>query len=139
MEGRPLSRAIEVVAAVIEEDGLFLLTRRQEGTHLAGMWEFPGGKIEPGETHAAALRREIREELGVEVEVGTLILETSHAYPERAVTLYFYRCVPGGPPGPLLDQEMRWVPREELRTLGLPPADADLIRLLTEPTARRPG
>jgi mutator protein MutT len=131
VEGRPLSHAIEVVAAVIEEHGLFLLTRRQEGTHLAGMWEFPGGKVDPGESHEHALRREIREELGADISVRDLILETSHAYPERTVTLYFYRCGLAGTPSPLLNQEMRWVPREELRDLGLPPADSDLIRLLT--------
>jgi 8-oxo-dGTP diphosphatase len=123
--------AIEVVAAVLEVDGRFLLTRRQAGTHLAGMWEFPGGKIEPGETHVDALRREIKEELGTDVDVHALILETSHTYPGRTVTLYFYDCSLIGAPSPLLGQEMRWVARAELTTLGLPPADADLIRVLT--------
>ena len=120
-----------VVAAVIEDSHRFLVTRRQPGVHLAGMWEFPGGKIEPDETHAAALRRELREELDVEVEVGECVYQTRHAYPERTVELYFYRCSLKGMPRPLLGQDLRWVPRAELRTLGFPPADTELIELLT--------
>lgn len=121
---------IAVVAAVIENDGRFLLTRRLPGTHLAGMWEFPGGKIAVAEAHTDALRREIREELGSTVDIADLLLETTHVYPERTVALYFYRCTLTGLPRPLLGQEMRWVPREELQSLGLPPSDEDLIRLL---------
>ena len=120
-------RVVAVVAAVIEEDNRFLVTRRLPRTHLAGMWEFPGGKIDPDEPHADALRRELREELDVEADIGPLEYETSHAYPERTVTLYFYRCRLKGHPRPLLGQEMRWVARRELATLGFPPADAELI------------
>ncbi len=122
--------AIFVVAAVIERDDCFLVTRRQAGVHLSGMWEFPGGKIDPDETHAAALRREIREELDCDVDVGDAVLETTHAYPGRTVTLYFYRCEIIGTPRPMLGQEMRWVPRAELPVLGFPPADEELIRRL---------
>ena len=121
-----------VVAAVIEDRHSFLVTRRQPGVHLAGMWEFPGGKIHPDETHDAALRRELREELDIEVEVGECVYQTLHAYPERTVELYFYRCSLKGVPTPLLGQEMRWVPRAELRSLGFPPADTELIDLLTK-------
>jgi 8-oxo-dGTP diphosphatase len=127
---------IVVVAAVIEEDEQFLLTRRQSGVHLAGLWEFPGGKIDEGETHAAALAREIREELDTDVDVGDLVFEVTHAYDDRTVALYFYRCRLRGEPRPLLGQEMRWVPRADLATLGFPPADEELIRLLTESPAR---
>jgi 8-oxo-dGTP diphosphatase len=127
--------AIAVVAAVIEDAGAFLVTRRPTGVHLAGLWEFPGGKIDEGETHAAALAREIREELGVDVTVHDLIFQTTHAYPERTVTLYFYRCRLGGQPTPMLGQEMRWVARNELPSLGFPPADKDLIRLLSASAA----
>jgi mutator protein MutT len=122
---------IVVVAAVIEDNDRFFLTRRQAGVHLAGMWEFPGGKIDPDETHADALRREIREELDAEVEVGELVLHTQHAYPDRMIALYFYRCGLIGTPRPQLGQEMRWFGRAELPALGLPPADAELIELLT--------
>ena len=121
---------ISVVAAVIERDDRFLVTRRQAGVHLAGLWEFPGGKIDPDETHAAALRREIREELDCDVDVGDVILETTHAYPGRSITLYFYRCEVLGTPRPMLGQEMRWVPRAGLAALGFPPADEELIRRL---------
>ena len=122
--------AIAVVAAVIESDGRFLVTRRQAGVHLAGMWEFPGGKIDPDETHEDALRREIREELDCDVDVGDAIFETTHAYAGRSVTLYFYRCAIRGTPRPMLGQSMRWVPRGELEMLGFPPADEELIRRL---------
>ncbi|MBI3047548.1 MAG: (deoxy)nucleoside triphosphate pyrophosphohydrolase [Acidobacteria bacterium] len=121
-----------VVAAVIEEDHHILVTRRQPGVHLAGMWEFPGGKIDPEESHSAALRRELREELGVDADVGELVYETTHAYPDVTVELYFYRCRLIGHPRPLLGQEMRWVPRAELPTLGFPPADKELIDRLVQ-------
>jgi mutator protein MutT len=125
-----------VVAAVVEEQGRFLVTRRPAGVHLGGMWEFPGGKIDENEGHAAALEREIREELGVDVAVRDLTYETVHAYPDRTVALYFYRCRLLGTPRPLLGQEMRWVAREELASLGFPPADKELIdRLINSPSS----
>jgi 8-oxo-dGTP diphosphatase len=127
---------IVVVAAVIEADGAFLVTRRQEGVHLAGLWEFPGGKIDEGETHDAALVREIREELDAEIEVGDLIFHVAHAYDDRTVALYFYRCRLRTEARPLGGQEMRWVPRADLPTLGFPPADEELIKLLTGSVAR---
>jgi 8-oxo-dGTP diphosphatase len=122
---------IIVVAAVVEENDAFLVTRRPAGVHLAGLWEFPGGKIDPTETHADALRREMREELDTDVDVGELVFETTHAYPERTVALYFYRCVLKQRPHPLLGQDMQWVKRSELAALGFPPADEELIRRLT--------
>jgi mutator protein MutT len=121
-----------VVAAVIEANEQFLVTRRQAGVHLAGMWEFPGGKIDRDEPHAAALRRELREDLDVEVDVGERVYHTVHAYDDRTVELHFYRCGLKGEPRPLLGQQMRWVPRGELATLGFPPADTELIQMLTK-------
>ena len=123
---------ILVVAAVIEQEDRFLVTRRQDGVHLAGLWEFPGGKVADGESHTAALRREIHEELDVEIVVRDLVLETSHDYPERVVTLFFYRCDLIGTPRPMIGQEMAWVTRTELPTLNFPPADDELIRRLTD-------
>jgi 8-oxo-dGTP diphosphatase len=124
-----------VVAAVIEQDGLFLVTRRLEGTHLAGLWEFPGGKVASGETHVQALEREIREELDAGVDVSELLLESQFDYTERRVSLHFYRCSLRGTPRPLLGQLMKWVPRAELRALDFPPADAELIDRLAAPEA----
>jgi 8-oxo-dGTP diphosphatase len=125
-----------VVAAIIEQDDAFLLTRRQKGVHLEGLWEFPGGKVDPGETHVDALARELREELDVGATVHGLRFHTTHHYGDRAVALYFYQCQLLGTPRPLLGQEMRWVPRRELATLGFPPADTELIRVLTDSAAR---
>jgi 8-oxo-dGTP diphosphatase len=121
---------IAVVAAVIEHDDRFLLTRRQDGVPLAGHWEFPGGKVGAGESHADALRREIAEELDTDVAVQELVLETTHAYPERTVTLFFYRCDLLGLPKPMLGQQMEWIPRVKLSSLLFPPADNELIRML---------
>ncbi len=123
--------SIVVTAAVIERGGTFLLTRRLEGVHLEGYWEFPGGKCEPDETLQACLVRELREELGVDAVVGHEILSTSHAYPERIVELHFFAVTLGSEPAPRLGQEMRWIRREDLRSLTLPPADDELVALLT--------
>jgi len=122
---------ILVVAAVIEREGRFLVTRRQHGVHLAGFWEFPGGKVADGESHTEALGREIHEELDVNIVVQDLVLETSHEYTDRVVTLFFYRCDLIGTPRPMIGQEMNWVAREELPSLNFPPADDELIRRLT--------
>jgi mutator protein MutT len=121
---------IVVVAAVIERDGKFLLSRRMQGTHLAGLWEFPGGKCEPEETHEACLSRELSEELGVESSIGAEIIAIAHAYPERTVRLHFRRCSILGAPRPLLGQELKWVGGEELTALKLPEADQALVDLL---------
>lgn len=121
---------IVVLAGVIEQDGAFLLTRRLKGTHLAGTWEFPGGKCEPEESHEACLRRELAEELGVDAAVGEEIFTITHAYAERTVELHFRRCTLNGTPQPLLGQEMKWATREELHTLEFPEADRELIERL---------
>ena len=121
---------IVVTAAVIDRDGRFLVTRRQQGVHLEGYWEFPGGKCEAGESLDACLARELREELDVEAQVGEEVLVTTHPYADRSVELHFFRCDLKGEPRPLLGQEMRWATREELATLEFPPADAALIQML---------
>lgn len=123
---------VVVVAAVIERDGAFLLTRRLAGTHLEGMWEFPGGKVHHSETHAEALRRELHEELDIAATVGALVHQVTHAYPEKTVELHFYRCTFEGEPKPMMGQVMRWVPRDELAALRFPEADRDLIANLAE-------
>ena len=125
--------AVEVVAAVIERDSRYLITRRLEGTHLAGLWEFPGGKLLPGERPEDALRRELREELGVEAAVGELMETVDWTYPEKSVRLLFFRCALAGEPAPLEGQEMRWVAAADLPTYGFPEADATLITRLSRP------
>ena len=122
---------VVVAAAVIERDGRFLVTRRQKGVHLEGCWEFPGGKCHDGESLAACLQREVREELAVDANVGEDLFTITHNYADRAVELHFFRCEVTGEPSPQLGQEMRWVRREELPTLDFPPADEELIRILT--------
>lgn len=123
-------KPIVVVAAVIERDDAFLLTLRPDGTHLSGHWEFPGGKVHQSETHAEALRREIFEELDAAADVGEVVHEVTHAYPEKTVQLFFYRCRLAGEPKPMIGQQMRWVPRTELASLPFPEADRDLIEQL---------
>ena len=122
---------IVVSAAVIEDDGRYFVTRRHPGTHLEGYWEFPGGKCEDGESIEECLRRELKEELGAEVVVGPEIFTVAHEYPDRDVELHFLSCTFLNSPVPLLGQEMRWVPRDELRSLAFPPADDELIARLT--------
>ena len=126
----PDAARIVVAAAVFERGGRFLLTRRLRGAHLEGCWEFPGGKCEAGESHAAGLEREILEELDAAIRVGREIFTITHAYPDREVELHFFVCDLLSEPRPMLGQDMRWVPRDELAALDFPPADEELIRLL---------
>jgi 8-oxo-dGTP diphosphatase len=121
---------VPVVAAVIERDDAFLLTLRVAGTHLAGHWEFPGGKVHVGETHQQALRRELLEELNIEAVVGECLHQVTHAYPEKVVALFFHACTFTGEPTPMQGQRMRWVPRAALAELPFPDADRDLIATL---------
>jgi 8-oxo-dGTP diphosphatase len=120
-----------VTAAVIERDGAFLVTRRPAGVHLAGFWEFPGGKCNGGESLRECLAREIREELACDIRIGSEIFSTSHAYQDRVVELHFFACALTGEPTPALGQELRWVPRAGLRALRFPPADDELIERLS--------
>ena len=122
---------IVVTAAIVEDHGRYFVTRRQKGVHLEGFWEFPGGKCEPGESLRECLRRELKEELGVESAVGDEIYGVTHDYPDRSVELHFFVCTLLNSPVALLGQDMRWVERAELASLSFPPADAELIARLT--------
>ena len=126
----PPAVRLVVTAAVIAQDGRFLVTRRPRGAHLEGYWEFPGGKCDAGEALDACLRREILEELDCRVSVQDEVYTVTHAYDERVVELHFFECVLEGTPRAVLGQEMQWVARAELRSLSFPPADAELIALL---------
>ena len=119
-----------VVAAIVEDHGRYFVTRRRKGGHLEGLWEFPGGKIEAGESLADGLRRELKEELGTEAEIGEEVFTVTHDYADRRVELHFLSCTFLNAPVALLGQEMRWVERDNLKSLKFPPADDELVALL---------
>lgn len=125
-------RTIRVVAAVVERDGRYLITQRRPQAVLPNLWEFCGGKVEPGESDPAALRREILERLGVAVRVGSLLSFVRHPYEHYEVELYLYECV-------LLDDKLeklgvadyRWVTSAEFKNHPFTPADqASMDKLL---------
>jgi mutator protein MutT len=122
---------VQVAAAVICCEGRYLITRRRPGTHLEGLWEFPGGKRETGETLEHCLRRELREELGIEISEPVAYQAVRHDYPDKSVELHFFRCTiaPGGVE--LLEgADLRWVTSEELSLFAFPEADSALIGAL---------
>jgi len=125
-------KTVEVAAALIQDTrGRYLIARRREGTHLAGLWEFPGGKREPGETLEECLRRELAEELSAEFAVGDKVETVRWEYPEKTVLLHFYRCrVEGGTVAPLEGQALEWVSPDRLADYDFPPADLALISRL---------
>ena len=131
-----MSREVEVVAGIIrDETGRYLITRRLQGKHLEGLWEFPGGKREPDETLEDSLRRELHEELGATFEIGERVELVRWPYPDLTVLLHFYRCrVREGIISPREGQQMEWVAPADLRRYDFPPADATLLaRLTAEP------
>jgi 8-oxo-dGTP diphosphatase len=123
-----------VVAAVVQrDDGRFLLTRRLPESHLGGLWELPGGAVEEGESPPDALRRELLEELGVEVVVGAPVTFAFHRDEHRDVVLLFYEAdIVSGEPTGRDGQEFGWFVAAELPLLPTPPADAELIAWLAE-------
>jgi 8-oxo-dGTP diphosphatase len=123
---------IDVVAGVIRgADGRLLITQRMPDDTLPGYWEFPGGKVDPGETLPEALRRELREELGVETEIGPEIQRIVHAYPDRDVRLYFFEAtIVRGEPACLEVADLCWVPAGDLMHYQFPEADLPLLRRL---------
>lgn len=126
-----MGRWIEVSAGLVFRDGQLLITQRPEGTHLAGCWEFPGGKRESGESWEDCLVRELREELGVDVEVGALFQEIRHEYPAKRVHLRFFACrLKTGEPQPVGCAAVAWVTREGLGGRAFPEADAALLENL---------
>lgn len=128
---------IVVAAALIRDRQRFLLTRRPEGRHGAGFWEFPGGKVEPGESGPEALIRELREELGIGVSVGALFRTLTHAYEDRRVELHFFEAeVIDGRPQPLDAAELGWFLPQEMPRLPILPADLVLVKELVAAEAK---
>ncbi|HXI02851.1 MAG TPA: (deoxy)nucleoside triphosphate pyrophosphohydrolase [Candidatus Saccharimonadales bacterium] len=126
-----MPQPLTVVAALIIEEGKVLLTQRMEGTHLALHWEFPGGKVEPGESPPAALARELREELGVEAGIGEPFAFNWHDYGEKQVLLLAYRArIERGEPRPLGVRDLRWCDAQAVRSLPMPPADGPILERL---------
>jgi 8-oxo-dGTP diphosphatase len=128
-EGR--TRPIILVAAValLNEEGKVLLAKRPRGRPLAGLWEFPGGKVDPGEDPETALIRELMEELGIEIARADLVPLTfaSHAYPEFHLLMPLYLCKRWeGDIAAQENQELLWVKPDELRVYDMPPADEPL-------------
>ena len=122
---------IEVVAAMIRDGDRILICRRPEGKAQGGRWEFPGGKNEPGETGAAALARECREELDVALDVGAALADVVQEYPERCVHLTLYAArIAQGAPRRLEHSDIRWITAEQLDEFDWCPADARLLEQL---------
>jgi len=122
-------KRVRVVAAVIRRDGRILVTRRLPGGPLGGLWEFPGGKVEPEESEPDALRREISEELGCDVAVGGLLFRHAHDYPHIHVDLAFYDCAlpPGSEPRCLGVAELAWAEPDRLAEFAFCPADVAVL------------
>jgi 8-oxo-dGTP diphosphatase len=129
---RKVASPIRVVAAVIEQQGKYLITQRRKTAVLAGLWEFPGGKVEEGESDEAALRREVQERLGVKVVVKARIASRRHDYEGYSVDLNLYQAElePGDAPAALRVADFRWVASSEFEKYPFPAADQATTDLL---------
>ncbi|MFN7142079.1 MAG: 8-oxo-dGTP diphosphatase MutT, partial [Limisphaerales bacterium] len=129
----PMQKIIEVAAGLVFRNGKLLITQRCKGTHLEGLWEFPGGKREPNETFEECLFRELQEELGIEVKVGEMIDSLTHDYPEKTVQLNFFRCeLVKNEPQTIGCDAVEWITASELDNYAFPAADARLLQMLRE-------
>jgi 8-oxo-dGTP diphosphatase len=127
---------IQVAAGLIKKDRRYLITKRPAGVHLAGFWEFPGGKRETGESLEQCLLRELKEELGIDIIPGSPAHIIRHEYPEKLVELHFFCCtIQRGEPQALGCEELRWVAANDLLQYEFPPADRPIIDMLQ----RTPG
>lgn len=121
-------KIIRVVAGAIINDGVLLAALRGPGMSQAGLWELPGGKVEPGESDREALARELEEELGIVVHVGDFLAESEHPYPGKIVRLVAYAChIEAGTPAASEHAALRWVSAAQLNTLTWAPADLPLL------------
>ena len=123
-------KKIEVVAAILHRDGAYFATQRRYG-EFEGMWEFPGGKIEPGESREVALKREIQEELGVDIAIENLLCTTENDYPSFHLTMHCYLCsIASGEIELREHKSARWLRPDELGSVEWLPADKDVISRL---------
>jgi mutator protein MutT len=130
-------KVIEVAAGLIHHDGRYLIARRKPGVHLAGFWEFPGGKRESGESLVECLQRELFEELRIRIDLPVPYQIVRHDYPEKTVELHFFRCViEQGEATPVDCAEIKWVLPEELSDFTFPPADRVIIDALQRDALR---
>jgi 8-oxo-dGTP diphosphatase len=135
MTGEGKRLLLVVACALVDADGRVLIAQRPEGKQLAGLWEFPGGKVEKGETPEECLIRELREELGIETQVACLAPLTfaSHSYDDFHLLMPLYVCRRfSGIPEPREAQALKWVKPNRLRDYPMPPADAPLIPFLID-------
>lgn len=121
---------IRVVAAEIQRDGRFLITQRRPEATMPLLWEFPGGRVEEGETDAAALGRELEEEMGIRVQVGELSLHVTHEYERYTLDLLVYRATTEDEPRAIRVHDARWVPPTEFDQYEFPGADQQTIEAL---------
>jgi 8-oxo-dGTP diphosphatase len=128
-ESQPATAVVDVIVGIVlNSAGEILVGRRSDGTHMAGFWEFPGGKLEPDETPLAGLKRELAEELGIEVETAESFIEHSFAYPDRHVRLNVWWVLEyAGIPVSREGQALQWVAISELDAVPLLPADAPIV------------
>ena len=127
------SPVIEVAAGLVFRQGKLLITQRRAEDHLGGLWEFPGGKREPGESFQECVRRELHEELGILVDPKELLTSILHEYREKTVHLKFFRCVLcEHEPRTLGCQAFEWIEPHQLQEFPFPEADAQLLELLKE-------
>jgi len=128
-------QVIEVAAGLIKRNNRYLIARRKAGVHLAGFWEFPGGKREAGESFADCLRRELWEELSIQIDSPIRYQIVRHEYSDKVIELHFFHCaIEQGEPVPLGCEEIRWVLPEELTQFTFPPADYAVIQSLQRET-----
>lgn len=124
-------KVIDVAAGLVFHEGKLLITQRYFHGHLGGLWEFPGGKVEQGESFEQCLKRELMEELGITVEVGKQVEEITHSYPEKTVHLRFFKCAwLSGEALPHQCQALAWITPQQLSSVEFPAADARLLDLL---------
>jgi|SRR5208283_2865664 len=127
----------DVTAAIMEKEGKILIARRKQGLHLAGKWEFPGGKVEIGESPEACLKREMREEFGIDVEVGNFVAANEFDYGNIHIRLLAYRVNYRSGDFILSDHsEVQWVPKSELMNYDLSEADKPIVKILRGITSR---